>query len=77
MQQVRQHKYKVSHILRANDTWSGRIFFLPLHYAFKSNPAIDQLTKLQVTSTLTGKVGFINTLPELTDCCCYLIDRIL
>lgn len=79
VQQVPRHN-KVSHIPRGSATWGRRIISLPFHLAFESNPAIDQLTKLQVTPTrvhtqLPGKVGFINTLLELPGCCCCLIDQ--
>lgn len=82
VQQVLRHN-KDSHIPRGSATYGRGIISLPFHLPFESNPAIDQLTKLQVTPTrvhvqLSGKVGFINTLLELPGCCCCcLIDRIL
>lgn len=82
VQQVLRYD-KDSYIPSGSATCGRGIISLPFHLAFASNPAIDQLTKLQVTPTrvhvqLPGKVGFINTLLELPGCCCCcLIDRIL
>lgn len=50
VQQVLEHN-KVSDIPRGSATCGRGIISLPFHLAFESNPAIDQLTKLQMTPT--------------------------